>query len=430
MRELVAISAAPRMGSLVALATVAALLLAAGMPREACAAGAGRIQGIFFFGNRVTKEYVLQRELGFGVGDDVTLEQLNEARQRLQDLEFISYADIQAKQVGDGDVHLVVQVEEASRFQPGFVLDFDERQEGILAGVELGMRNFRGRGERLDARAAAGAAQSHRLRWENPWLLGRLHLGLSLEGGWERYDFVYEPFRVTEARGAIGLGRRVGRWLRLGVSYEFRHLDLDYADEAGAGADGSGNDPAVAVSVEFDGRDRAEYPHRGVLGRVRLRLAGLDEGNRYDLYDAGLASFLDPLWGIVLGARVAWRGASAPVPVYARSYFSGLSDLRGIEDGSQRGDEHFLASAEARWPALEVPLPQDDGTIAMLVIGLHGFHDWGKAWRHGAAFDDERMRRSYGLGLHVAMKEATLRLEWAQTAVGKNRFVFGDSFTF
>jgi outer membrane protein assembly factor BamA len=430
MSKLVAATVAPRRGPLAALATVAALLHAGGMICDAQAAGAGRLQGISFFGNRVTKEYVLLRELRFGVGDDVTLEQVNDARQRLQDLEFISYADIQPKQVGEGNVHLVVQIEEAPRFQHGLVFEFDERQEGILAGVELGMRNFRGRGERLEARAAAGAAQRHRLRWENPWLLGRLHLALFLEGGWERYDFVYEPFRLTQARGAVGLERRVGRWLRLGVSTEFRRLDLGYADEVSAGVDVSRNDPAVVLALECDGRDCAEYPHRGVLGRVRWQLAGLDEGDRYDLYDAGVASFLDPLWGIVLGARVAWRGASEPLPVYARTYFSGLSDVRGIEDGSVHGDEHFLASAEARWPALEIPLPQDDGTIDLLVIGLHGFHDWGKAWRYGAAFDDERVQRSYGLGLHVAMKDAALRLEWARTADGENRFVFGDSFTF
>jgi len=66
----------------------------------------------------------------------------------------------------------------------------------------------------------------------------------------------------------------------------------------------------------------------------------------------------------------------------------------------------------------------------MLVIGLHGFHDWGEAWRYGAAFEDTRMRRSFGLGLHIALEKLTVRLEWAQTADGENRFVFGDSFTF
>lgn len=423
-------SSARVVGRLTARATIAAFLFAGWIPSAADGAGVGRVQGISFFGNRVTKEYVLLRELGFGVGDDVTLQQVNDARRRLQDVEFISYADIQTKQIGEGAVHLVIQVEEAPRFRRALVVEFDDRQKGVLAGVELGLTNFRGRGERLEGRAVGGAAQAHRLRWENPWLLRRLRLGLSLEGGWERFDFVYEPFRLTQARAGIGLERRFGRGLRLGLSCEFRRLELDYAQAAKAGADVTRDDPIVAIALEHDSRDRAVYPRRGVLGMVRLRLAGLDAGERYDLYDAGVASFCEPFWGVVLAGRVAWHAASTAVPIYARTYFSGWSDLRGIADGSEHGDEHFLASTEIRWPALEFPLPQDDGTIEVIVVGLHAFHDWGKAWRHGSAFDDAPMRRSAGLGLHVVVKELALRLEWARTAQRENRFVFGDSFTF
>jgi hypothetical protein len=65
-----------------------------------------------------------------------------------------------------------------------------------------------------------------------------------------------------------------------------------------------------------------------------------------------------------------------------------------------------------------------------LGVGVHAFHDWGKAYEHGAGFDSAAIVRSWGAGIHFNFNTRNLRLEWARNEDGDDSVLFEDNFSF
>jgi len=382
------------------------------------------ITKITFYGNHVTREYVLRRELGFTEGDEYDPVKVSDAWERLEQLDFIAYVDIQEKRVAPGEIQLMIQVEEDRRFAIAPTYSYERRYHGHIVGLDLSVRNLRGRAETLELTTAWGALHGYDLRWHNPEILAPLKLGVFAEGQWKRYDFRYQPLDLTDWELAAGAWHDFGRWARLAASYHWRELQVDHAKAPFQ--DGTGKDPAVVVSLTHDSRDVRYYPSRGILADARVRLAGLGEPYSYQIFQSSLAAFYSVPVLDILAGRMAIRTASDPLPFYERSYMGGPMSLRGIDFGSVRGDDSWLATLEIRHPLVLVPL-RDGKTVG---LGVHAFHDWGRAWEHGAGFDSARLRWDYGIGAHINLNTKNVRLEWARTDENDNVFVIEDRFTF
>jgi outer membrane protein insertion porin family len=387
---------------------------------------AKRIQQISIFGNRVTKEYVIRRELRFHEGDVYDAEAVASAWERLEKLDFISYVDIQEKQPSPGEVILVIQVEEEGRlsFIPG--TSYDDRYGGVSLEARALYRNFRGHGEVVELDASWLKLHAFRLGWTNPWILGRAHLGVSLDGEWKRYDFRYEPFHFEEPSGQIAVWRDLGRWARATTSFAYRNERIDDSEQPAAFPDHTIVDPVLALRLEHDSRDLRYYPRKGVHAVAEVRYGALGQGRPYTTYEGLLAGFYAvPVAGILAG-RIDYHASSTALPFYERAYLGGAENLRGVDFGRVRGDESWLATVELRKPLFLLPL-REGRTVG---LGLHAFHDWGKAWAHGAGFDSAPVRWSWGAGAHLNVNIANLRFEWVRNDLGVDSFVFEDRFTF
>jgi len=100
--------------------------------------------------------------------------------------------------------------------------------------------------------------------------------------------------------------------------------------------------------------------------------------------------------------------------------------LRGIDFGTVRGDQSYLATVEWRRPFFVLPL-RDGKAIG---LGLHVFHDWGQAAPRGVHLTDLQPRWDYGAGVHFNFGARNYRFEWARTDADETVFVFEDRFTF
>ncbi len=385
------------------------------------------IREIRFQGNHLTKEYVLRRELGFTEGDVYDDDALNDAWFRLEQLDFVAYVDIQVQRPEPGQVVLVIQVEEDHRFDGRPTLRWNRRFDWMY-GLRGTMINFRGRAETLWAKAHWGHQQHYSLGWQNPWILGKAHLGVGLSGYYERYRFVYHPFRFEDIGGSFALWRELVPKLRARASYTWRSTKISDSGRPTVYPEGSTDDPYVKVGLEYDSRDLRYYPSHGIDARASATFgaAGGNDLDAYSFYDLFLSAFQEvPVLGVLAG-RISYRGASDPLPVYERSYLGGPADIRGVEFSSVRGDENFLATLELRHPILMVPL-RDGRAVG---VGVHGFIDWGTAWEQAQSLGDAKMRHSGGVGLHVNLNTYNLRFEWAFSDHDGNSFVFADEFTF
>lgn len=138
-------------------ASLATLLLAALVLAPARAqAGTGTISAIEFRGNEVTREEVMQREIGIRVGDLADDARIEHSRQSIQDLGL--FRKVEALQEPDGDnTRVVFQVKEKWYLLVYPRLSANTDGQNALGG-ELRWNNLFGRNHRL--RAVASSADN------------------------------------------------------------------------------------------------------------------------------------------------------------------------------------------------------------------------------------------------------------------------------
>ena len=185
--------------------------------------GRRTIQSIRFVGQERTKLYVLERELGFSVGDEYDAAAVNDAWARLEELPFVAYIEIETERPRPGQAELTITVVEEGIFRWQIGLDYSRRLDSKWYGdLRLGTVNALGRADELELRLNAWALRQARLRWTNPWILGAARLGGYADVGVFSHAWVYTPppdaenSEIAVETGLIGV---VGLVLFFGVLY-------------------------------------------------------------------------------------------------------------------------------------------------------------------------------------------------------------------
>ncbi len=385
--------------------------------------GDRKIGRISFLGNEVTQDYILYRTLGLKEGDSYDALEVSDAWERLEQLNFVAYVDIQQSRSAEV-VDLVIQIEEDQRVQVAPRAEYERRHDGVIVGLDARMLNVRGRAETVQLSTSWWAKHGYYGGWSNPHILGNARLGLAVGAYWERYDFRFESFRLREAGAWIGVSRPAGQHGQVGITYQYRDFGFDESDVFS----GSGADPRLDLNASFDTRNIQYYPSAGVHAEGQVSVGGLGQGDEagYTFFEAQLATFYRLPFVEILAARVWYRGADVTLPLYERTYLGGPSNLRGLDFGSIEGDQSYLATLEIRRPIFILPL-RDGRTVG---LGVHAFHDWGKSFEANDPFSSVPVRWSRGLGAHVNLNTKSFRFEWARTDDGDNVFVFEDTLTF
>lgn len=388
--------------------------------------GKRTIERIDFVGNETTREYVLRRELGFAEGDEYDPERVTTAHERLEALPFVGFVELITEKPGPGKIEILFRITEEPRFHWAPDLEYSRRHDKAwIWSTRIGWDNLSGRGESLDLEGFVWKRRGGQLTWVNPWILGDAHLGVFAQARLEEYDWVYEPFAENRFRD---WGFRAGVWrmfpydMQVMLSGEWRETELEI-ETGGIML----QDPALELSLIHDSRDARFYPTRGVFAEITERFASGDgELDSYATTTLRASGFYSVPYLEILAGHAAYRLTSNPLPLYEQSFFGGPMSVRGVDFGSVRGDDSFRASLEIRRPIAILPLREGRS----IGLGVHAFHDWGKAWFHEASFDDVPIRYSYGLGAHFNLNTRNYRFEWAHTDEGDNVFSFEDTFSF
>lgn len=391
--------------------------------------GKRTIESIEITGNTRTRTYVLERELGFAVGDEYDPELVSAAWERLEGLAFIAYVEIETERSPDS-VALFIRVEEDVRFNWAPGLEYSRRHGKTWLGqVRVGSNNVTGRGDTVDLAVEFWKLRTARLTVANPWILGDARLGVYGSVEARQHDWLFEPLNGLDVRdwGAeLGVWRRFDPWVEVRVVGGWREVQV--LDGNATFPSASVQDPFVVLSLEHDTRDARFYPNKGLHLRAQTRLAGFgdDFESPYAVSDLSASGFLQVPYLKTLAGHVGYRGASDPLPFYERTWMGGPTDVRGAEFGSIEGDEAFRASVEIRRPVAVLPLREGRS----IGLGGHVFHDWGKAWEQSESFGDRGVHTSFGAGLHFNLNTSNFRFEWARNDDGDTVFVFEDRFTF
>jgi outer membrane protein assembly factor BamA len=405
------------------------------------------IDRIVIKGNRVTKDYIILREMSLKPGDTLTLKAAEYDKNRIYSLGLFNRVEL-SYHVTDHGATLYVDVSERWYIFPYVVLGFKDRDWGKLYyGLGILHDNFRGRNEKISASFAFGYDPFLSLQYRNPLLSLESNLFLSSRLFYTRErnkSLVSEqsgPNFDEDRYGVEGtLGKRLDIFRLASVTLGYQVLTVSQNEE-GRTLSPSGRDAFITLGLgyAYDTRDLFEYPSKGTYVGVSLVKYGFGESHvNYYRISMDSREFVPTLDGVILAGRLALSVAGGgTVPNYDHVYFGYDNRIRGHFKEVYEGEDIAGGSLELRVPILPVrffkidaiPIPE----FGLWRFGVYAalFGDVGKVWYRGDSFNLHGLLRGYGVGLDFLLPySAVFRVEYALNEVRRGEFIFDLSSSF
>ena len=193
--------------------TLAASGLQADVSREALLPCEGRpVTAIVFVGHKVTKDYVIERELRTRQGQPFRVDTLLGDVVRLENLSIFADISVVPEVEGEG-LRLTLQFKEMPSWVPLVGFSFTE-EDGFSAGPKLSALNLKGRDIALSARAYFGGAQLYSANFSWPWISGN-HRSFDFYGARLQRQDSLNDFKETSYEFAPEVGTYLGEHGRL-----------------------------------------------------------------------------------------------------------------------------------------------------------------------------------------------------------------------
>ena len=344
----------------------------------------GRLADVRYEGlNRVNPEYLVTRQK-VNKGDAVDIVTISEEAQRisaLQDFDTVSY-----RLDGEGDRQTLTWLPNEKRYGPNYLrLDI-----GAYASRE-GDVTFS-----LYARHARTWLNSLGGQWLNEVQLGsETQLVTSLYQPLDAaHRFFIEPravlsrtledvyvddervarYQFKDLVGQLDLGTNLGRYgqIRAGYVYDERNIELDIGGVLMP--EGRSVDAGLRVLAEFDSRDTAFSPTRGMAMALDYLQSDDSMGGDRNWERAeiglGLAVPLRRLQDVIWLTLAGGSDLGSDLPIDRTFSVGGPDSFPGFEQGELRVNDYWLASTNYLWKVKEV-LPIRNLALYM-GIGLTG----------------------------------------------------------
>ncbi len=368
-------------------------------------------------GNTKTRDKVIRRELRFSEGDLFSGSALKRSRERLNNTQFFSEADIQTIQNDDETIDVNVKVVEGSTGAFSVGLGYST-VDSIIAITSISQKNWLGKG--LDATfnvELSGTRQFYNIGVTDPYFLDtNMSSGINIYN--EEYE--YDAYYTLQQGIRVSVGKPIDEYTSWSAGYRWEKVEIfDITSTASSyiwDEEGIATTSQVYLSLIRDKRDNYLFPTRGYRVKGTVVFAGGPLGFDNDFYKVILEghkfypfkwSSAFHLWGR-LGYADGYGGQE--LPLYERFYVGDLKTVRGFDFGEagpedENGDviggtKEFILSAEWIFPLIKN-------------MGIKGviFYDAGKA------FDDDEnlsfdLRHSVGFGIRWKSPMGPLRIEW------------------
>ena len=354
-------------------------------------------------GRRVTREYVITREIETKVGEPFRLATLEADLQRLENLGLFAETSVVPASDGEG-VALTFTFKEMPPIIP-FPSFLYTEENGFSYGAAVSAMNLTGRGISLSARAYFGGTTQRWVRLSDPWIRGN-HRSFDFFGGQrERFD-TQNDFNEESWEFSPGFGTWLGRHGRLRLAPSLFKMQ---SDVAGKTLDPDNEDELVRLSVTigYDNRDSWRSPRRGWKNELEL-IRTVGDGTFWTM-NLDLRRYV-PTWRrqnlLLSGLATLQSGVvGQDVPGYLTYYMGGANTIRGYQlaelGPTLNGKNQLLTTAEYNFKLLDVARHDIFKWSFSLGLELALFADAGTAWSDSADFGWKRFRGGVGAGLRL-----------------------------
>ncbi|MCP4724123.1 MAG: outer membrane protein assembly factor BamA [bacterium] len=384
-----------------------------------------QVYKVDIYGNTVTKEKVIRREIRIKPGDTFSYQMIERSMNALMQLNYFQVVNpnvnlVNQSNPGEEKVNIIFTVQEKSTQTAAMNAGYSQR-DGLIGGISLGLNNFMGNGQQLQFDWQFGKIyRSFSLGFTEPYLFDTKTIAgfnvFDLRRGGEWYGYNQESRGLT-----LRLGRRFtwpddyfqGNWY-LGFSKN-RYEEL----EGGFNISNYfylGNATRVYITQVLSriSMNHAEFPTLGSEVSHSVQYTGGFLGGTEDFVKNNFVSkwYMPAFWKFVL-AQSAETGiintfnnneTIGPQELFfmGGSAISLGTSLRGYDE--RQVGSHFLDqyptggrvqvkfSTELRFPISAAPT----------IYGL-AFAEAGNVWPHHKYFNPFDLRKSAGFGIRLFM---------------------------
>jgi len=408
------------------------------------------IDSIIITGNEITKEFVILRELTFGMGDTLNPKLASFNRERIYSLGIFNEVKLKPANVDDKNI-LIVEVEESWYIYPiPFIRLKDRDWEKISYGMAVSLKNFRGRNETLSGLIAFGYDPSFSFSYLNPNLVYKHDLFLQTVLGHNTStnksstaeELHGESFEQKIYFGQFTFGKRFGLYHRFALKTGYNYVETPFYIE-GINASDSRIDRTVMIGAfySYDTRDLAQYPSSGIYAFVNYELKGFGiNGINYRVGNLDFREYRKFFNMLTAKWRFAIRHTAGDVPYYDYSYLGYSERIRGyFHNGEREGNDRFIGSVELNYPVIEetrinlyfIPLLPKSLLSYRVALISELFVDTGTTRLQGEPLTIKNFDTGYGGGLSILfLPYFVMRLELAFNDRGESEWIFdiGASF--
>ncbi len=384
-------------------------------------------------GQRITKEYIIRREIRTAPGDAFRVGVATADLIRLENLGIFSSQSI-AVTATDSTVALVYEVREMPWIVPYPKIKYTE-QDGWSIGAGVASVNLFGRGMYLSGNATVGGLDVFSAIYRWPWITGN-HFSIdALLSDYRRYDTLNEfNEHSREITPWFGLYIRDNGRLAGTISWFQMNSDRD-----GITISPDRRDDYIRLGIKggFDNRDSWRNPHRGWNNELLFMWnsgSAFDEGS-WPLMELDLRRY-QPVAGekntLVIGGLLSYQDGQAGnvVPGYLQYRMGGANTIRGYDievlGKDLYGRNQAILTLEFQREVVPIREFRFKKWSVSAGLDFAVFYDAGNAWNLASDFNGENTRQGVGAGLRFLVPAVyEIRTDLAIGREGKVYFHLG-----
>ena len=408
------------------------------------------IDSIKITGNDVTEEFIILRELTFGIGDTVSQALLEFNRDRIYSLGLFTKVNLIPTKISGKNV-LFIFVEESWYIYPIPILEIKDRDWHKLSyGVIIVLKNFRGRNETLAGTVALGYDPTFKLSYYKPSIVWKSDIYFNAAISYATVNnksgiakFLYgKDFEQKFSGGNIGIGNRFGVYHRLGLNIGYNYIQSPVYIK-GISASNQRIDRFVFFSLgySYDSRDLIYFPREGLFAGASVVFNGLGmNGIDYQVYNIDFREYRKLIGELSGKWRMAGRFTSGKlVPYYDFSFIGYQERIRGYFSYVREGHHMYLGSVELNYPIFKeidlnldfIPILPKELLRYRIALYSQLFTDTGATQFRGRQLSIKDFDTGYGVGLtFLILPYNVVRFEYALDDDQNSEFIFDLSVSF
>lgn len=378
------------------------------------------VDSIKISGNDITEEFIIMRELTFGIGDTVDQHTLDYNKERIFSLAIFNKVELETANEGSRNI-LYINVEESWYIFPvPFIQLKDKDWSKLSYGIYVLIKNFRGRNERLSGSAAIGYDPTITLSYYKPNIIRGSNVFFNIDLFYSNVknrsiqaaNLYGDDFDYTDISANVGLGNRFGNFHRAGIDLGFNYVESPKYFK-GITASEERIDRLLKIGLEYtyDTRDLIQFPKEGILFSFYVQLKGLGiNGINYQTYNIDFREYRHLFGNLNAKWRIATRHTSGEfVPFYDYSFLGFEEAVRGHYKDDREGHHYYLGSVELFHPIVKdvnitldfIPLLPRELLTYRLALYAQIFGDTGTTQLRGDPLRIKDFDTGYGVGFSL-----------------------------